>query len=248
MTMIFASWVAVILFFKLSVIVGRKLGLSILPQEEIPFYPFRLNWNKIIFISVELFCRVQLPECFDMRRSDFIIPNGLYSDMILLVWGIMALTMMYLGMWKLVFVSLPAVVCTLKVVDVVGKKFGYNLLRTNQEMFFYPIRFNNIHNNKLNRKLFSSTRILTVNNFIMPRGFSFNLALLTWAIASGFLLEFFESLLLTGQMKPKFEGFVNTRRDLIDKGMTLGRVEYLIEYQIIIMLIIQFFGLINNGL
>ena len=41
MTMIFASWVAVILFFKLSVIVGRKLGLSILPQEEIPFYPFR---------------------------------------------------------------------------------------------------------------------------------------------------------------------------------------------------------------
>ena len=42
-TMIFASWVAVILFFKLSVIVGRKLGLSILPQEEIPFYPFRLN-------------------------------------------------------------------------------------------------------------------------------------------------------------------------------------------------------------
>ena len=153
-TMIFASWVAVILFFKLSVIVGRKLGLSILPQEEIPFYPFRLNWNKIIFISVELFCRVQLPECFDMRRSDFIIPNGLYSDMILLVWGIMALTMMYLGMWNLVFVSLPAVVCTLKVVDVVGKKFGYNLLRTNQEMFFYPIRFNNNHNNKLNRNLF----------------------------------------------------------------------------------------------
>ena len=182
-----------------------------------------------------------------MRRSDFIIPNGLYSDMILLVWGIMALTMMYLGMWKLVFVSLPAVVCTLKVVDVVGKKFGYNLLRTNQEMFFYPIRFNNIHINKLNCNLFSSTRILTVNNFIMPRGFSFNLALLTWAIASGFLLEFFESLLLTGQMKPKFEGFVNTRRDLIDKGMTLGRVEYLIEYQIIIMLIIQFFSLINNG-
>ena len=83
----------------------------------------------------------------------------------------------------------------------------------------------------------------------MPRGFSFNLALLTWAIASGFLLEFFESLLLTGQMKPKFEGFVNTRRDLIDKGMTLGRVEYLqIEYQIIIMLIIQFLGVINNGL
>ena len=153
-TMIFASWVAVILFFKLSVIVGRKLGLSILPQEEIPFYPFRLNRNRIIFISVELFCRVQLP---------------------------------------------------------------------------------------------SPTRILTVDNSIMPRGFSFNLALLTWAIASGFLLEFFESLLLTGQMKPKFEGFVNTRRDLIDKEMTLGRVEYLIEHQIIIMLTIQFLCLINNG-
>ena len=110
--------------------------------------------NELYLYHFDLFCRVQLPECFDMRRSDFIIPNGLYSDMILLVWGIMALTMMYLGMWKLVFVSLPAVVCTLKVVDVVGKKFGYNLLRTNQEMFFYPIRFNNNHNNKLNLNLF----------------------------------------------------------------------------------------------
>ena len=60
-------------------------------------------------------------------------------------------------------------------------------------------------------------------------------------------MEFFESLLLTGQMKPKFEGFVNTRSDLIDKGMTLGRVEYLIEYKIIIMLIIQFLSLIING-
>ena len=52
----------------------------------------------------------------------------------------MSLTLMYLGMWKLVFFSLPAVVFTLKATDVVGRKFGYNILRSSQEMSFYPIR------------------------------------------------------------------------------------------------------------
>ena len=85
-------------------------------------------------------CRVQLPECFDIRRSDFFIPNGTYSDFALLIWGIMSLTLMYLGMWKIVFFSLPALVFTLKAIDVVGRKFGYNILGTHQEMSFYPIR------------------------------------------------------------------------------------------------------------
>ena len=85
-------------------------------------------------------CRVQLPECFDIRTSDFFIPNGTYSDFVLLVWGITSLTLMYFGMWKLVFFSLPALVFTLKATDVVGRKFGYNILRSTQEMSFYPVR------------------------------------------------------------------------------------------------------------
>ena len=43
-------------------------------------------------------------------------------------------------MWILVFVSFLVIVSILKVVDLVGRKFGYNILRTNQEMSFYPIR------------------------------------------------------------------------------------------------------------
>ena len=46
LTMIFASWIAVILFFQLAVIVGRNTGLTILPQEEIPFYPLRFNKSQ----------------------------------------------------------------------------------------------------------------------------------------------------------------------------------------------------------
>ena len=139
--MIFTSWIGLILFIKLSVIIGRKLGLSTLPQEEIPFFPFRfitdIRWYPHKFWIT---CRVQLPECFDIRRSDFFIPNGTYSDFALFIWGIMSLTLMYLGMWKLVFFSLPALVFTLKATDVVGRKFGYNILRSSQEMSFYPIR------------------------------------------------------------------------------------------------------------
>ena len=83
-----------------------------------------------------------------MRRSDFLVPNGYYSDLILLIWGILSLVFLLLctlikdweGMWILVFVSFLVIVSILKVVDLVGRKFGYNILRTNQEMSFYPIR------------------------------------------------------------------------------------------------------------
>ena len=67
-----------------------------------------------------------------------------------------------------------------------------------------------------------STRTPKKSNFLLPRGFSFNLALLAWAIASGFLLQFFDTLLLSGQIKPKYSNFVNTKRDLVDLNMTLG--------------------------
>ena len=83
-----------------------------------------------------------------MRRSDFLVPNGYYSDLILLIWGILSLVFLlhctliqdWQGMWILVFVSFLVIVSILKVVDLVGRKFGYNILRTNQEMSFYPIR------------------------------------------------------------------------------------------------------------
>ena len=35
------TWFALVSFIKLAVIVGRELGLNILDEEEIPFYPFR---------------------------------------------------------------------------------------------------------------------------------------------------------------------------------------------------------------
>ena len=84
-----------------------------------------------------------------MRRSDFLVPNGYYSDLILLIWGILSLVFLLLcalikdweGMWILVFVSFLVIVSILKVVDLVGRKFGYNILGTHQEMSFYPIRF-----------------------------------------------------------------------------------------------------------
>ena len=60
--------------------------------------------------------------------------------------------------------------------------------------------------------------------FSLPRGFSFNVALLAWAIASGILIELFDSLLLSGKMKPKYADFVNTKMDLIDRNMTLGGI------------------------
>ena len=69
---------------------------------------------------------------------------------------------------------------------------------------------------------FITNGIQKVSKFSLPRGFSFNLALLAWAIASGFLLQFFDTLLLSGQIKPKYSNFVNTKWDLVDLNMTLG--------------------------
>ena len=72
--------------------------------------------------------------------------------------------------------------------------------------------------------LLSSTRIATPSNFILPRGFSFNLVILIWFIASFFLLEVWDKVLLSGQMGETYDGFINTRQDLIESNMTLGQV------------------------
>ena len=154
--MIFASWIAVILFFQLAVIVGRKTGLKILPQVEIPFYPLRYNISQNKY--------------------------RLVLDILLEFKSLSALT------WE-------------------GLTSSFQMEPTILEII-----------------LFSSTRISTISNFIIPRGFSFHTGFIIWCICSGFLLEFFESLLLSGQMKPKYDDFVKTRMDLINRNMTLGEI------------------------
>ena len=74
------------------------------------------------------------------QQRSVLVPNGYYSDLILLIWGLVSLFWVWQGMWKTVFVSFLVIVSILKVVDLVGRKFGYNILRTSQEMSFYPIR------------------------------------------------------------------------------------------------------------
>ena len=76
----------------------------------------------------------------DQRRSDFFIPNGFYSDLILLMWCMVGLILLFLGIWKPVFLSLLVIVCFFKVAKIAGRKFGYNILKANEEMFYYPIR------------------------------------------------------------------------------------------------------------
>ena len=152
--MIFASWIAVILFFQLAVIVGRKTGLTILPQEEIPFYPLRFNISQNEF-------RLVMDILLEFKSLSALAWEGLTSNN------------------------------SAVILDII---------------------------------LFSSTRISTISNFIVPRGFSFHTGFIIWCICSGFLLEFFESLLLSGQMKPKYDDFVKTRMDLINRNMTLGEI------------------------
>ena len=108
----------------------------------------------------------------DRRRSDFIIPNGFYSDLILLAWCIAGLILLYFGNWKAVFLSFLVIVFILKVTVIVGRKFGYNILRTTEEMSFYPLRFITIlvfhellfnhiqHTDSYKKKLHTSSRIL----------------------------------------------------------------------------------------
>ena len=69
-----------------------------------------------------------------------------------------------------------------------------------------------------------STQIPTRTNFILPRGFSYNLVMVIWSIASFFLMEFIDDIFLTGQLKPTFGNFVKTRTDIINRNMTLGWV------------------------
>ena len=84
--------------------------------------------------------RVQIPSSTDERMSDFFIPNGLYSNLVLLLWCFVGLLLLFFGIWKPVLLSLLAIVCIFKVAAIVGKKYGYNIQKVNEEMSFYPLR------------------------------------------------------------------------------------------------------------
>ena len=86
--------------------------------------------------------RIAIPEPeVDNRRSDFFIPNGVYSDLIHLLWCLVGTFLLIFGYWKSVFISFLITIFILKVVDVLGPRFGHNILRTDQEMSFYPLSF-----------------------------------------------------------------------------------------------------------
>ena len=85
--------------------------------------------------------RVNIPtSTVDGRRSDFLIPNGFYSDLILLSWCIAGLVLLCFGNWKAVVLSFLVIICLFKLVGILGRKFGYNILAANQEIPLYPIR------------------------------------------------------------------------------------------------------------
>ena len=108
------------------------------------YLSFYGGYSKIIVIllkTIPFVFRVQMPSSStDKRRSDFFIPNGFYSDLILLIWCFVGLILLYFGIWKPIFLSLLVIVCFFKVAKIAGRKFGYNILRANEEMSFYPIR------------------------------------------------------------------------------------------------------------
>ena len=70
---------------------------------------------------MELFCRIALPKSSDNRRSDILIPNGLFSDLILIVWCLVGFPLLIFGHWKSVMLSFLIIVFILKVVDVLRR-------------------------------------------------------------------------------------------------------------------------------
>ena len=68
------TWLALVSFIKLAVIVGRELGLKILDEEEIPFFPFR--FIKKIPIIIE-YTFSELPEGFRCNGQSILILNNM---------------------------------------------------------------------------------------------------------------------------------------------------------------------------
>ena len=85
--MYFMTIICIILYIKLSVYVGKKLGLNTI-TEEITLVPFRCL-EYFVFSDLAdliLFSRVSLSE--NQTRSHLLFKNGFSSNFIQLLWAI----------------------------------------------------------------------------------------------------------------------------------------------------------------
>ena len=103
--MYFLTIICIILYLKLSVYVGRKLGLNTV-TEEITLVPFRCLDYFVISDLVDfiLFSRVLLTE--NQTTSHLFFKNGFSSYFIHLMWAIFGGFMMYIDMY---FTNTPEV-------------------------------------------------------------------------------------------------------------------------------------------
>ena len=67
-------------------------------------------------------------------------------------------------------------------------------------------------------KIFSFSRVLRIR---FPFGFSSRMIFLLWCVCGGFLLHFFECLLLDTLLKPNYEDPVDTAEDVRDRGLNV---------------------------
>ena len=85
--MYFMTIICIILYIKLSVYVGKKLGLNTI-TEEITLVPFRCLEYFVFsdLVDLILFSRVSLTE--NQTRSHLLFKNGFSSNFIQLLWAI----------------------------------------------------------------------------------------------------------------------------------------------------------------
>ena len=85
--MYFVTIICIILYIKLSVYVGKKLGLNTI-TEEITLVPFRCLEYFVFsdLVDLILFSRVSLTE--NQTRSHLLFKNGFSSNFIQLLWAI----------------------------------------------------------------------------------------------------------------------------------------------------------------
>ena len=67
-------------------------------------------------------------------------------------------------------------------------------------------------------KIFSFSRVLRIR---FPFGFSTRMLFLLWCVCGGFLLHFYESLILDIILKKYYEDPVDTAQDVIDRNLTV---------------------------
>ena len=95
--------------------------------------------------------------------------------------------------WTWTFLSIASIVVSLKIFSMIGTRLGLNFV--SEEITLFPFRYVCLKCKIKKLKNFQNIfriRILETHNldrdFILPRGFSQNLCLLTWAIFGGILM------------------------------------------------------------